>query len=99
MSSFIQKCGKFFERVEYWDSDQRQLFLTIVNVLKEHKNLGKGVFQILTKYLATFSGEDVHTLSKPKRSCTHNCGICEGLRHVSVRLAKYACVEQTGEGC
>ncbi|RXI09522.1 hypothetical protein DVH24_006199 [Malus domestica] len=66
-------------------SDQRQLFLTIVNVLKNTKNrgrtwcdgqvpspmsgksrLGKGVFQFLTKYLATFSGEDVHTLSKAK---------------------------------
>ncbi|RXH69177.1 hypothetical protein DVH24_036961 [Malus domestica] len=50
-------------------SDQRQLFLTIVNVLKEHKKcafLAKESFKFLTKYLATFSGEDVHTLSKAK---------------------------------
>ncbi|CAN6708448.1 unnamed protein product [Malus baccata var. baccata] len=47
----------------------RQLFLTIVNVLKEHKKyafLAKESFKFLTKYLATFSSEDVHTLSKAK---------------------------------
>ncbi|KAM1954343.1 hypothetical protein ACFX1T_023701 [Malus domestica] len=47
-------------------SDQRQLFFTIANVLKEHKNMTKESFKFLTKYLATFSGEDVHTLSEAK---------------------------------
>ncbi|KAM1824549.1 hypothetical protein ACFX13_024122 [Malus domestica] len=47
-------------------SDQRQLFLTIANVLKAHKNMTKESFKFLTKYLATFSGEDVHTLSEAK---------------------------------
>ncbi|KAM0955339.1 hypothetical protein ACFX2A_024235 [Malus domestica] len=47
-------------------SDQRQSFLTIANVLKEHKNLVKESFKFLAKYLATFSGEDVHTLGEAK---------------------------------
>ncbi|KAK9924905.1 hypothetical protein M0R45_033246 [Rubus argutus] len=47
-------------------SDQRQLFLTISNVLKEHKILAKESFKFLTKYLATFSGEVTHVLSEAK---------------------------------
>ncbi|XP_062009768.1 uncharacterized protein LOC133726268 [Rosa rugosa] len=47
-------------------SDQRVLFLTISNVLKEHKSLAKESFKFLTKYLATFSGEDAHVLSQAK---------------------------------
>ncbi|KAM1954333.1 hypothetical protein ACFX1T_023691 [Malus domestica] len=35
-------------------SDQKQLFLTVANVLKEHKNLAKESFKFLAKYLATF---------------------------------------------
>ncbi|CAN6702356.1 unnamed protein product [Malus baccata var. baccata] len=54
------------ELVSFQHSDQRQLFLAIANVLKEHKNLAKESFKFLTKYLATFSGEDAHTLSEAK---------------------------------
>ncbi|BBH00201.1 hypothetical protein Prudu_010127 [Prunus dulcis] len=47
-------------------SDQRQLFLTISNVLREHKSLVKESFKFLSKYLATFSGEDAYILSEAK---------------------------------
>ncbi|KAK9924892.1 hypothetical protein M0R45_033237 [Rubus argutus] len=36
-------------------SDQRQLLLTISNVLKEHKSLAKESFKFLTKHLTCFS--------------------------------------------
>lgn len=38
--------------------DQRDLFLSISNILKEGKGSAKESFRYLTKYLATFSGED-----------------------------------------
>ncbi|KAG9130076.1 hypothetical protein Leryth_012828 [Lithospermum erythrorhizon] len=44
-----------------WDlgvKDQRDLFLSISNILKESKGCAKESFRYLTKYLATFSGED-----------------------------------------
>ncbi|XP_050382133.1 uncharacterized protein LOC126799058 [Argentina anserina] len=46
-------------------SDQRQLLLTISNILKD-KSLAKESFKFLTKYLATFSGEDAQVLSQAK---------------------------------
>ncbi|XWS30140.1 hypothetical protein CRYUN_Cryun24cG0092400 [Craigia yunnanensis] len=46
--------------------DQRDLFLTIANVLKENKSSGKDSFKFLTKYLATFSGQDSYTMSEAK---------------------------------
>ncbi|KAI5665744.1 hypothetical protein M9H77_15597 [Catharanthus roseus] len=46
--------------------DQRELFLTISNILKESKSSAKESFKFLTKYLATFSGEDLNTLNESK---------------------------------
>ncbi|XP_059598837.1 uncharacterized protein LOC100251424 isoform X1 [Vitis vinifera] len=46
--------------------DQRALYLNISNILKENKSLGKDYFKFLTKYLATFSGEDAYTMSEAK---------------------------------
>lgn len=46
--------------------DQRELFLTISNVLKESKSSAKESFQFLTKYLATFSDEESHTVNESK---------------------------------
>ncbi|PRQ53329.1 hypothetical protein RchiOBHm_Chr2g0165331 [Rosa chinensis] len=46
--------------------DQRQLFLTISNVLKERKSLAKESFKFLTKYMATLSGEDAPVLGQAK---------------------------------
>ncbi|XP_015868423.1 uncharacterized protein LOC107405844 [Ziziphus jujuba] len=51
--------------------DQRNLFLAISNVLKENKSSGKDYFKFLTKYLATFSGEDAYTLSEAKEEAVH----------------------------
>ncbi|KAL3525839.1 hypothetical protein ACH5RR_014211 [Cinchona calisaya] len=46
--------------------DQRELFLTISNVLKENKSYVKDSFKFLTRYLATFSGEDAHDMNEAK---------------------------------
>ncbi|KAF6139521.1 hypothetical protein GIB67_015478 [Kingdonia uniflora] len=46
--------------------DQRELFLTISNILKESKGLAKDSFYFLTKYLATFSGEDAYVMGEAK---------------------------------
>lgn len=46
--------------------DQRELFLTISNIIKESKSSAKESFQFLTKYLATFSGEESHTVDESK---------------------------------
>ncbi|CAN6574621.1 unnamed protein product [Malus baccata var. baccata] len=62
----FKKVESFLKEWNIGISDQRQLFLAIANVLKEHKNLAKESFKFLTKYLATFSGEDAHTLSEAK---------------------------------
>nr|GEV10594.1 eukaryotic translation initiation factor 3 subunit M-like [Tanacetum cinerariifolium] len=42
--------------------DQRELFLAIAKVLKEHKSTPKETLKFLTKYLATFSGEDANAM-------------------------------------
>lgn len=46
--------------------DQRELFLSISNILKENKSSAKDSFKFLTKYLATFSGEDASTIGEAK---------------------------------
>ncbi|XP_021905443.1 eukaryotic translation initiation factor 3 subunit M-like [Carica papaya] len=46
--------------------DQRELFISIANVLKENKSSARESFKFLTKYLATFSGEDAYTMSEAK---------------------------------
>ncbi|XP_027153100.1 eukaryotic translation initiation factor 3 subunit M-like [Coffea eugenioides] len=46
--------------------DQRELFLTISNALKENKSSAKDSFKFLTRYLATFSDEDAYALSEAK---------------------------------
>ncbi|KAL5713051.1 hypothetical protein ACHQM5_015165 [Ranunculus cassubicifolius] len=46
--------------------DQRELFLAISNALKENKSYAKDSFSFLTKYLATFSSEDVQAMNEAK---------------------------------
>ncbi|EEF28842.1 eukaryotic translation initiation factor 3 subunit M [Ricinus communis] len=46
--------------------DQRELFLSISNVLRESKSSGKDSFKFLTKYLATFAGEDAYAMGEAK---------------------------------
>lgn len=62
----FKKIDSFLKEWNLGIVDQRELFLTISNVLKESKSSGKDSFKFLTKYLATFSGEDESTLSEAK---------------------------------
>ncbi|KAG0500722.1 hypothetical protein HPP92_000794 [Vanilla planifolia] len=40
--------------------DQRDLFLTIANILKDNRSMSREYFAFLSKYLATFSAEELH---------------------------------------
>nr|XP_043634998.1 eukaryotic translation initiation factor 3 subunit M-like [Erigeron canadensis] len=51
--------------------DQRALFLAISNILKEHKSSAKENIKFLTKYLATFSGEDTHDMDEAKEEAAY----------------------------
>ncbi|XP_028796596.1 eukaryotic translation initiation factor 3 subunit M [Neltuma alba] len=46
--------------------EQRELFLTISDILKDNKSMAKDSLKFLTKYLATFSGDDAPALSEAK---------------------------------
>ncbi|CAA3014650.1 eukaryotic translation initiation factor 3 subunit M-like [Olea europaea subsp. europaea] len=47
--------------------EQRELFLTIVNILKENKSSAKDSFKCLVKYLLTFSDEEALTMNEAKQ--------------------------------
>ncbi|CAL5372316.1 unnamed protein product [Camellia sinensis] len=65
ISSF-KKMDDFLREWNIGIQDQRKLFLTISNILKDSKSSAKDSFKFLTKYLATFSGEDSHTMGEAK---------------------------------
>ncbi|KAH7845851.1 hypothetical protein Vadar_006687 [Vaccinium darrowii] len=54
--------------------DQRKLFLTISNILKESKSSssGKDAFEFLIKYLALFSGQDAHAICEAKEEAVRS---------------------------
>ncbi|KAI3713127.1 hypothetical protein L1987_71699 [Smallanthus sonchifolius] len=59
-----------------WDlrvQDQRDIFLAVSNILKEHKSFSspKETLKFLTKYLATFSGEDSQVMEEAKEEAAH----------------------------
>ncbi|KAF3788295.1 Eukaryotic translation initiation factor 3 subunit M [Nymphaea thermarum] len=62
----FKKIDNFLKEWEIAPLEQRRLFLKISNVLGEIKSSSKEYFSFLTKYLATFSNEDAHTMSKAK---------------------------------
>ncbi|XP_024642034.2 eukaryotic translation initiation factor 3 subunit M isoform X1 [Medicago truncatula] len=62
----FKKIDSFLKEWKIGTPEQRELFLTISNVLKENKSLSKDSFKFLTNYLATFSGEEAHVLSEAK---------------------------------
>ncbi|KAK8553186.1 hypothetical protein V6N13_089399 [Hibiscus sabdariffa] len=62
----FKKIDSFLKEWNVGVKDQRNLFLAVANVLKENKSSGKDSFKFLTKYLATFSGEDSHVMSEAK---------------------------------
>ncbi|CAL5370741.1 unnamed protein product [Camellia sinensis] len=65
ISSF-KKMDDFLREWNIGIQDQRKLFLTISNILKDSKSSAKDSFKFLTKYLATFSGEDALTMGEAK---------------------------------
>ncbi|KAF5725418.1 eukaryotic translation initiation factor 3 subunit M [Tripterygium wilfordii] len=62
----FKKMDSFLKEWNLEIQDQRELFLSIANVLKENKSSAKDSFKFLTKYLSTFTGEDTHTMSEAK---------------------------------
>lgn len=59
--SIIPSFKKINSLLQEWNigkEDQRALFLTISNILKDSKSMAKDSFAFLTKYLATFSSTD-----------------------------------------
>ncbi|KAK9037489.1 hypothetical protein V6N11_022400 [Hibiscus sabdariffa] len=62
----FKKIDSFLKEWNIGVKDQRNLFLAIANVLKENKSSGKDSFKFLTKYLATFSDEDLYVMSEAK---------------------------------
>ncbi|XP_059670462.1 uncharacterized protein LOC132315994 [Cornus florida] len=54
----FKKMDNFLREWNIGIQDQRELFLTISDVLKENKSSAKDSFKFLTKYLITFSGEE-----------------------------------------
>jgi len=67
----FKKMDSFLKEWNIGISDQRELFLAISNVLKENKSSAKDSFKFLTKYLATFSGEDAYKMSEAKEEAVH----------------------------
>ncbi|KAB5561013.1 hypothetical protein DKX38_005970 [Salix brachista] len=65
----IPSCKKIDSFLKEWNlevQDQRELFLNVANALKDSKNSEKDSFIFLTKYLATFSGEDAYKMGEAK---------------------------------
>lgn len=67
----FKKIDSFLKEWDLGVQDQRELFLAISTILKEHKSSPKETFKFLTKYLATFSGEDAHAMEEAKEEAVH----------------------------
>ncbi|KAK9116081.1 hypothetical protein Sjap_015028 [Stephania japonica] len=62
----FKRIDNFLKEWNIGTLDQRELFLAIANILKDNKGSSKDSFNFLTKYLATFSGEDAYVMSEAK---------------------------------
>ncbi|KAJ3679790.1 hypothetical protein LUZ60_016068 [Juncus effusus] len=64
----FKKMDSFLREWNIGKMDQRSLFLSVSNILKDNKSMGKESFRYLSKYLATFSGaaEDADAMSGAK---------------------------------
>nr|XP_043606160.1 eukaryotic translation initiation factor 3 subunit M-like [Erigeron canadensis] len=67
----FKKIDSFLKEWDLGVHDQRELYLAISNVLKEHKSSPKEILKFLSKYLATFSGEDAHVMEEAKEEAAH----------------------------
>ncbi|KAI4320375.1 hypothetical protein MLD38_033864 [Melastoma candidum] len=65
VSSF-KKIDSFLKEWNIGIKDQRELFLSVSNVLRESKSSAKESFLFLTKYLGTFTDEEAHGLIEAK---------------------------------
>ncbi|KAF9619802.1 hypothetical protein IFM89_009324 [Coptis chinensis] len=74
----FKKIDSFLREWNVRTLDQRERFLTISNILKENRSSAKDSFYFLTKYLATFSGEDVHAIGEAKEEAVSYCRVCKG---------------------
>jgi translation initiation factor 3 subunit M len=62
----FKKVDSFLKEWNIGVKEQRELYLGIANVLKESKSSSKDAFTFLTKYLATFSGEEASNIDEAK---------------------------------
>ncbi|GAV83930.1 PCI domain-containing protein [Cephalotus follicularis] len=65
-NQYSRKVDSFLKEWNIEIKDQRALYLSISNVLKENKGSGKDAYKFLTKYLATFSVDDAYSMSEAK---------------------------------
>ncbi|XP_008786018.1 eukaryotic translation initiation factor 3 subunit M [Phoenix dactylifera] len=70
----FKNIDSFLQEWNIGKMDQRELFLTISNILKDNKSMAKDSFAFLTKYLATFSGagEESCTMNEAKEEAVHS---------------------------
>lgn len=74
MEHIVPSFKKIDTLLKEWNlglKDQRELFLAISNILKEHKSSAKENLKFLTKYLATFSGEEAHAMDEAKEEAAY----------------------------
>ncbi|CAA7405108.1 unnamed protein product [Spirodela intermedia] len=62
----FKRIDSFLKEWKLEKVEERSLFLTIANILKDSKSMGKESLSFLIKYLGTFSTEDAYVLSEAK---------------------------------
>ncbi|KAL0424511.1 UNVERIFIED_CONTAM: Eukaryotic translation initiation factor 3 subunit M [Sesamum radiatum] len=67
----FKKMDNFLREWNLGVKDQRDLFLTVANILKDSKSSAKDSFNFLVKYLETFSGGDALTVAEAKEEAVH----------------------------
>ncbi|KAI3462871.1 hypothetical protein Pfo_019534 [Paulownia fortunei] len=69
----FKKMDTFLREWNLGVKDQRDLFLTIANILKDSKSFSsaKDSFNFLVKYLETFSGDDALNVAEAKEEAVH----------------------------
>ncbi|KAE9590318.1 hypothetical protein Lalb_Chr21g0318341 [Lupinus albus] len=71
----FKKIDTFLKDWKIGIPDQRELFLTISNILKVNKRYrrkhGKGFFKVSDQLFGTFNGEDANVLEKAKEGAVH----------------------------
>lgn len=62
---------QFIQEWNIGKDEQRDLFLTISNILRDNKSMSKESFTFLSKYLTTFSLEEALTTNEEKEEAVH----------------------------